>query len=633
MNLRLLALPLLAVMTGCGGSDSSTAPGGPPVGVGSPTPSPTPTSAARPNILLIVTDDLNTYVEGLDGHPQAYTPNMKRLAARGVLFTQAQANGTVCSPSRASLLSGYLPSTTGKHFANLDFLDIPILSRAKLLPEHFRDEGYAVYGTGKIFHERHNVVFGTEDRATHPRSRTDTSGGYLGPVDSYGPYPWDGITKEVNWPSRTIPFGVAGRDWAPNSNDTVNLLAGGRWNNNPALPAAVQDWGFGFGRLSQPPVFRTGMNSTYPAGWNYAGWSEYVRGPYSWGQGQRQPISDEQMTNWVVSLLRRQAQADPRYINTAPISQRPFMIMMGLVGTHAPNYVPDEFFDKVITVNKINSIDDVELPPSLGGQLTGDGLSEVPRGLYPYYHSRQFQTILTGGMEGGSIPDLVHPGQSITNTPARLIKSMILAYLASVYEVDVQLGKILDALDADPSLARNTIVVLTSDHGFHLGEKQSWEKGTLFNGTTRIPLIVADPRAEFDAGRGAKSSATVSLVDLYPTLVSLTKISRVPIANSSPELDGVDFSAILRNSEAPLSLTAAALSSVYGKLDSTVNEPFAHNYSIRAGRWRYSLAVNGDELLYDQTNDPWEYKNLARDPNFQNVKAELKAQLRAIINR
>ena len=106
----------------------------------------------KPNILLIAVDDLNDWIGCLGGHPQAKTPNIDRLAAQGVLFTNAHCQSPVCNPSRASMMTSLYPSTSGIYFLNPDLKESPIASKSILMPQRFQDEGYYVSGVGKLFH-------------------------------------------------------------------------------------------------------------------------------------------------------------------------------------------------------------------------------------------------------------------------------------------------------------------------------------------------------------------------------------------------------------------------------------------------------------------------------------------------
>jgi arylsulfatase A-like enzyme len=128
----------------------------------------------RPNVLLIAIDDLNDWIGCMGGHPQAQTPNIDRLAARGVLFTNAHCQSPVCNPSRASMMSSLYPSTSGVYFLNPDLDQSPVATKNTLLPKRFQDEGYYVTGAGKLFH-------GNQNKKYLPN--------WAGSFGGFGPYP------------------------------------------------------------------------------------------------------------------------------------------------------------------------------------------------------------------------------------------------------------------------------------------------------------------------------------------------------------------------------------------------------------------------------------------------------------
>tara|TARA_B110000093_G_scaffold115734_1_gene124003 strand:- start:1471 stop:2916 length:1446 start_codon:yes stop_codon:yes gene_type:complete len=130
---------------------------------------------APANVLLIAIDDLNDWIGCMGGHPQAQTPNMDRLAARGVLFNNAHCQSPVCNPSRASMMTSLYPSTSGVYFLDPDLSESPVAKKNTLLPKRFQNEGYHVTGAGKLFHSTR------QDRKYFPNH----TGGYGG----FGPYP------------------------------------------------------------------------------------------------------------------------------------------------------------------------------------------------------------------------------------------------------------------------------------------------------------------------------------------------------------------------------------------------------------------------------------------------------------
>ena len=179
------------------------------------------------------------------------------------------------------------------------------------------------------------------------------------------------------------------------------------------------------------------------------------------------------------------------------------------------------------------------------------------------------------------------------------------AYLACVRWTDEQIGRVVDALDEGPN-ADNTIVVLFADHGYHLGEKQRWSKFSLWERTTRVPLIISTP-----GGPTGRSTKPVELLGLYPTLIDLCGI---PL---NPQLEGVSLRPLLENPDAEWKHVAI----------STLGQ---NNHAVRDESWRYIRYADGSEELYDHESDPNEWNNLVAselDPAHAAVIERLKAHL------
>ena len=127
-----------------------------------------------PNVLLIAIDDLNDWIGCMGGHPQAQTPHMDRLAARGVLFNNAHCQSPVCNPSRASMMTSLYPSTTGLYFLSPHLSRSLVAKKNTLMPQRFLDEGYYVTGAGKLFHAAQNQKYLPN---------------YAGDFGGFGPFP------------------------------------------------------------------------------------------------------------------------------------------------------------------------------------------------------------------------------------------------------------------------------------------------------------------------------------------------------------------------------------------------------------------------------------------------------------
>jgi len=177
-------------------------------------------------------------------------------------------------------------------------------------------------------------------------------------------------------------------------------------------------------------------------------------------------------------------------------------------------------------------------------------------------------------------------------------RDAVAAYLACIHFADIQIGRLMDALDRSP-YAHNTTVVLWSDHGWHLGEKHHWKKSTLWEEATRVPLLISSPGI-----RPGRCRQPVGLIDVYPTLVDLCGLpvhERLEGQSLVPLLDDPD-----RAWEQPAVTT-------HGR----------GNHAVRSERWRYIRYHDGTEELYDHDADEFEWTNLAADPSLKPVKEDL----------
>lgn len=150
-------------------------------------------TANQPNVLLISIDDLNDWVGCLGGHPQAKTPNIDRLAATGTLFENGHCQSPVCNPSRASMMTGRYPHTTGIYFLGPDLAKASALKGVQTLPQVFADNGYKTMATGKIFHQGDARFFQEYEPSggfgPKPSSKISQPHGH--PLWDWGAYPSD----------------------------------------------------------------------------------------------------------------------------------------------------------------------------------------------------------------------------------------------------------------------------------------------------------------------------------------------------------------------------------------------------------------------------------------------------------
>jgi arylsulfatase A-like enzyme len=313
----------------------------------------------------------------------------------------------------------------------------------------------------------------------------------------------------------------------------------------------------------------------------YRGWRIYNR-PYRYvTEEDREPLPDEACAGWAAQVLSQR-------------HDKPFFLGVGFGRPHIPLYVPKKYFDMF-------PADKIQLPP-----YKSDDTDDCARAL------------LLADPKGIEKFRLLHAAGG-----EEMWKRWIQAYLASVAFADDQVGKVLDALERSPH-ARNSIVILTSDHGFHLGEKDYIFKNSLWEESTRVPLVIDAPGITRDA---APCDHPVSLIDMYPTIADLCGLPANPNSggNGLP-LDGFSVRPFLEN---PRGGTWKGPSVAVTQLGAGARSHF----SIRGRRWRYTLCANGEEELYDHAVDPNEWTNLAADPKFSQVKAEQKAELQRITRK
>ncbi|HEX5790538.1 MAG TPA: sulfatase [Luteolibacter sp.] len=251
----------------------------------------------------------------------------------------------------------------------------------------------------------------------------------------------------------------------------------------------------------------------------------------------------------------------------------PFFLAVGFARPHLPCYASPKWFE-------LYPEETLKLPPMLEGDL-----EDVP----------QFAQYLKWSLPEPRLPWLKANGQW---------KPLLRAYLASVSYVDSEIGRLVKTLD-DQGLADNTIIVLFSDHGWHLGEKECSGKNSLWERSTHVPLIVAGPGLK----PGQRCLQPAELLDIYPTLVDLCGVK------TPAKLDGLSLRPQLDQPDRP---RRPALTS---------HNPGSH--AVRDARWRYIRYADGSEELYDHDADPHEWHNLAARADLGEVKERLKAQLPA----
>ena len=440
----------------------------------------------RPNVLFLISDDLNNSL-GCYGHPLVESPNIDRLAERGIRFDRAYCQFPLCGPSRNSLLTGLYPNSTG------------ILQNSQIfrqtIPQHlslshaFRREGYFAARIGKLYH--YNV----------PKS--------VGTNGHDDPGSWE------------LELNPAGCDRLLEEPDIFSLRPGS----------------FG-GTLS---------------------WYASPRGDLLHTDGM---LASDAV--WVLERCAREA--------------RPFFLAVGFYRPHTPYVAPESYFE---------GYPQPDMPLAAGWEEDQQDLPADALGSHKQDHD-----LLTDDLR----------------------RQAIQAYFASISFMDAQVGRVLDALE-ELGLAENTIVVFTSDHGYHLGEHGLWQKMSLFEQSARVPLIISAPGLDT---AGGVAESPVGLIDVYPTLTQLCGVS------APDNLQGQSLSSMLDDPDAEGRGWALSQVTRGPRNDRRMG------YTLRTSGWRYTEWDEGrhGRELYDHQADPLEQSNLADDPAQADRIAELSAILR-----
>ncbi|MBB3210393.1 arylsulfatase A-like enzyme [Rhodopirellula rubra] len=501
--------------------------------------------ADRPNVLLIMVDDMNDYTGYLGGHRQAITPNLDALAGSGVRFINAHCNAQICAPSRSSMLTGVYPHVSKNYWFD-DWHKNDTLKKCKSLARFMKDNGYVAYGTGKLMHHE----------------QTDDWTEFGIPQDP-GPFPSNGKTK-VGHPSIPLPF----RDIGAIDGVFASLA------DVPHVPASGNFAG-------------------------YVGWKTRMGKPFRYvSDDDRDLMSDELQANWTTEKLKELESGS---------HSKPFFVAVGFSRPHTPLVAPQKYFDMYpleslkLAAIKENDRDDCHFA------------SVFPK--WDPLWTTHYQKLV----------------DSYPTAEEGLLKHLQ-AYLACITFVDDQIGKVVGALD-NSKLKDNTIVFLVSDHGYHQGEKQYLYKNSLWEESTRVPMIIRNPKMSQSAGKTIEHP--VSLIDIYPTIADLCGLSESDnrINENGVSLGGHSLTPFLVDPNGgQWDGPDVAFSVVMTPGPNTERglEPSFHSYSVRSKDYRYTHYVSGKEELYDHRNDPHEWTNLADNPDFADTKSSLKTQMEAL---
>jgi arylsulfatase A-like enzyme len=535
-----------------------------------------------PNVLLIICDDLNDFQGIFGGHPQAQTPNIDNLASNGVQFVNAHSAAPICGPSRSSFMTGIYPHTSNNYaFENWynpgksGFAVNPVLENSKTLMRYMRDNGYTSYRTGKIMH------FDLNDNYVYPAGHPE-AGNLQQDWDDTGDSAWAGPMA-----------------FDPNANGGA-----GEAVNHPMIPVTFYE-GAGalnslFGSLTNVPNVN-GYTGWWNATWKSAGAFNYV------DDSNRDDMQDEKVRKWAVNRINALAASDPTGENEK------FFMAVGFHNPHTPLVAPQQYFD-------LYPLETLQLPPRIADDVDDTYFN---KNLPPNTSTLKVYSSMVDSI-GEAAPD----GTTYA-TEEDFLKAYLQAYLACVSFVDEQVGALVDALDASP-YASNTVVILTSDHGYEWGEKEALSKNTLWENSTRVPLVIRVPGLESNANR--QVTAPVGLIDLYPTVRDLCGLTADTKKNpQGADLDGHSLRPFLEDPEnGQWDGPSVALSEVSGN---NSDDEASKNFAVRSENWRYIRYESGAEELYNLAVDPYEFTNLAdsADSAVQARRTELQNELFAFL--
>lgn len=455
----------------------------------------------KKNVLFIISDDLNNYL-GCYGDPRAKTPNIDKLAARGVRFERSYCTFPLCGPSRNSMLTGLYPNSNGI-LTNAQIFRQSIPNHISL-PQAFRLGGYFAARIGKLYHYNVPKSIGT-----------------------------DGHDDPGSWEMEINPAGVDRME----EEDEIFTLTPGQFG-----------------------------------------------GTLSW---YASPKSDPHHTDGMIA-----SEAEWVLERCAKKKNRPFFLAVGFFRPHTPYVAPETPYFGWYPEGQMPVHPPIDQNPP-----------EVPAAALGSYKKEQDQ---------------------LTD---ELRRKCLQAYYASISFMDAQVGRVVDALEKN-GLADSTVIVFTSDHGYHMGEHGLWQKMSLFEGSARVPMLIVAPGV---TKPGSVAATPVSHLDLYPTLAELCGIK------APANLQGQSLVPILKDPEAKgRGWAITQVSRGGGPNRATVSRDKGSDgrrffgYSLRTPRWRYTEWDEGREgrELYDHDNDPGELKNLAADPAHAATVAELSEKVR-----
>ncbi len=442
-------------------------------------------SPSKPNFIVIYIDDLNDYLGLLEGHPQTITPNIDAIGASGITFTNSHSNAPGCAPARTSFFSGKDCAYT-QVVINGDYF-----SRFRMNFSEGRGNDL-VYTLPEILKDSGNYYTYAINKAYHTFSEND-----------FDITPTPTCEKSQSW------------------NDMFN------------------------------PGERASLDSIYNTFADYA--------DYGWGMIPNEledSLVDKVGTDAAINFIQSYADG-----SLDDCGKDAFFLTVGYLRPHTPRYFPASFFlpyymdsiEESVIQSPINNSDlanvfnGLIMPPQTG----------IPCSIYSSFPAVSIQKQLADMgspvyiMENylASIGDLPLINDSLTiienfNLQLEYQKAnYVMGYLAAINYLDHQIGRLIDSLSAYPDILNNTYIILTSDHGYALGERNHYTKWALWETDLRVPLLIAGPGIL----SGTQSSASVSNLDIFPTILDLAGVDYPVDAVGGDYLDGVSLTPLISN--------------------------------------------------------------------------------------
>jgi arylsulfatase A-like enzyme len=492
-------------------------------------------SEQPPNILFIAIDDLKPIGSVFAEDPGNFlqrvypdkklrtevarrmTPNIQRLADKGITFMNAYCAAPACNPSRAALMTGIRPHRTGlitnakgTFFRDFEYEGVRPLENAVTMPEHLRKNGWYTASTGKIYHSTSDYKL-----SDGPRSWTDwtnVKGGAGEQTDSI-------------WRTDALAWGQEGGDMA-----------------------------------------------TY------------------------QELNDFRKADFMARVLENGEARDGNTTFSINTNQ-PFFLALGIFRPHLPFFTTKDLID-------LFPVEEMSITRELLEEFIADG-DDVPEAAFTMSGLNRDKT---GKAVMGSdrFTHVLEKGltQDAKDGDLKAWKDMLMHYFASCAIADRAVGRVLDGLENSP-YKDNTMVILWSDHGYHLGEKLHVSKFAMWDDAAQVNYFIKDPRYPQNAGQ--RCYRPVSLIDLYPTVMNLADLD-LP----SERITGHDITPLLKNPRAAW------------KVPTQTTHGSVNNNMIRSERHKLIQYKDGSRELYDMKNDPEEFNNLAGKPRHKKVEAQME---------